>query len=422
MRITYLESVDFPPFQDLKLDFSATKSKGKLAEVHLLTGINGTGKTRILCLLAAFLGNPNAIRSRFGDGRSSIQVNLAAEPSNGDSDDCVGMTCEMDELFFQFDRRYFQCPELFPDIESITGLAYGGAAYVAESTISIAASVKLPSKEQLLSFEKTFEHNQVLFQQLANIKLQGALDNQNGSSVRSKWNAVLKAIQASVSEVTGYDFSFHVQVQPEPKLSVNWRKIGSPLSVNLLPDGLRALIGWMVDAATMLSLSNPKSDNPLSEPAIILLDEPETHLHPAWQRMVLPVAQRLFPNAQIFVATHSPFIVSSVNEGWIHKLVLRDDGTVYALEPKAAVPGDSFIDATEDDLGLGPKQWYDPESEKLMTEFREARESALAGDAAALAKARELGESIGARGEQLSNLVAAELAQLDRILTQRKSA
>jgi len=283
-------------------------------------------------------------------------------------------------------------------------------------------SVKLPGRTALLEFQRATTQSQVLFQQLANIKLQGALDHLNGNPRDSKWNWIMNAIEDSIRQVTGHEFSFQVQTQPEFKLWVNWRKIGSPISVDLLPDGLRALIGWMVDAATMISLSKPESENPLSEPAIILLDEPETHLHPAWQRMVLPVAQRLFPNAQIFVATHSPFIVSSVNEGWIHKLVLRDDGTVYALKPKKAMPGDSFIDATENDLGLGPKQWFDPESEKLMSEFRTALESALTGDSTALAKVRQLGESIGARGEQLSNLVAAELAQLDRILTQRKSA
>jgi hypothetical protein len=80
MRITLLESVDFPPFQDLKLDFRATESKGKLAEGHLLTGINGTGKTRILSVLAAFLGNPSPLARRFGSDRNHISVKFNAIP------------------------------------------------------------------------------------------------------------------------------------------------------------------------------------------------------------------------------------------------------------------------------------------------------------------------------------------------------
>ena len=422
MRITQLESVDFPPFQDLKLDFRPTESKGKLAEVHLLTGVNGTGKTRVLSLLAAFLGNPAPLAIRFGPARDQISVKIQAGPTTRHLNGGVLLECYKDRRTVQRGASVQAPSEIFPEIDIIPALAYSGGAYITESSISIIEKVNLPERVRLLGFKKTATQNQILFQQLANIKFQGALDHLYGTAPDSKWNGIMQAIERSIREITGHEFSFHVQAQPEPKLSVNWRKIGSPLSVNLLPDGLRALIGWMVDAATMICLSNPNSESPLSEPAIILLDEPETHLHPAWQRMVLPVAQRLFPHAQIFVATHSPFIVSSVNEGWIHKLVLRDDGTVYAMEPKAAVPGDSFIDATEDDLGLGPKQWYDPESEKLLTDFREARESALAGDGAARAKAQELGETIGSRGEQLSNLVAAELAQLDRILTQRKSA
>lgn len=43
----------------------------------------------------------------------------------------------------------------------------------------------------------------------------------------------------------------------------------------------------------------------------ITLDEPENHLHPSMQRMLLPRLAKAFPNCRFIVATHSPFIVSS---------------------------------------------------------------------------------------------------------------
>lgn len=46
---------------------------------------------------------------------------------------------------------------------------------------------------------------------------------------------------------------------------------------------------------------------------ILLIDEAENHLHPKWQKVFLQNIQKLFPNLQIIVSTHSPFIVSSVN-------------------------------------------------------------------------------------------------------------
>ena len=43
-----------------------------------------------------------------------------------------------------------------------------------------------------------------------------------------------------------------------------------------------------------------------------MIDEIETHLHPKWQREILPILSKLFPNIQFFIATHSPQIVASV--------------------------------------------------------------------------------------------------------------
>ncbi len=53
---------------------------------------------------------------------------------------------------------------------------------------------------------------------------------------------------------------------------------------------------------------------------VVVMDEPENHLHPSMQRTILTNLLAAFPKAQFIVATHSPFMVSSVR-----------DSTVYAL-------------------------------------------------------------------------------------------
>lgn len=52
----------------------------------------------------------------------------------------------------------------------------------------------------------------------------------------------------------------------------------------------------------------------------VVMDEPENHLHPSMQRTLLAKLLEAFPKGQFIVATHSPFMVSSVK-----------DSTVYAL-------------------------------------------------------------------------------------------
>lgn len=79
-------------------------------------------------------------------------------------------------------------------------------------------------------------------------------------------------------------------------------------------DGEKAIITLVADIAYNLSLSKDFTvdDNFLNSFGIVIIDEIETHLHPKWQREILPILTKIFPNIQFFIATHSPQIISSV--------------------------------------------------------------------------------------------------------------
>ena len=170
----------------------------------------------------------------------------------------------------------------------------------------------------------------------------------------------------------------------------------------------------------MLDIWLEGKSNPFQTEAVFLLDEIECNLHPAWQRRILPAFQKLFPKAQIFVATHSPFLIASLNHGWIHPFTMRPDGTVKVEDPRLASEGDSYITVVEDIMGL--KEWYDPETEGLLKEFREKRDAAYKGDGQAQAAARELGTRIGKRSMELGYTMGQELSQMDRQLAKGTAA
>ena len=67
-----------------------------------------------------------------------------------------------------------------------------------------------------------------------------------------------------------------------------------------------------------------------SKPAILLIDEIENHLHPTWQRRVIPALLDHFPGLQIFATTHSPFVVAGREAGQIHQLIRDTNGNVTA--------------------------------------------------------------------------------------------
>ncbi|MFN5988863.1 MAG: AAA family ATPase [Dolichospermum sp.] len=95
------------------------------------------------------------------------------------------------------------------------------------------------------------------------------------------------------------------------------KKNGENFKLDQLSDGEKTLLMIVVDIARRLAILNPSIINPseLLEKGtgIILIDEIDLHLHPQWQRIVIPSFRQTFPNCQFIVTTHSPQVLSGVN-------------------------------------------------------------------------------------------------------------
>lgn len=75
-------------------------------------------------------------------------------------------------------------------------------------------------------------------------------------------------------------------------------------------DGYRSTLTWLTDLLASYLLYDPAwSLDPKDMQGIVLLDELEQHLHPGWQRSIVPLLSRHFPNLQFIVTTHSPLVV-----------------------------------------------------------------------------------------------------------------
>ncbi|MBN1961679.1 MAG: ATP-binding protein [Deltaproteobacteria bacterium] len=70
---------------------------------------------------------------------------------------------------------------------------------------------------------------------------------------------------------------------------------------------------------------------------ILLLDEPEVHLHPRLQLSVLPALAKLIPGAQIIAATHSPMVAASLEDAIVYNLETGLPVKTYGLDPNAAL-------------------------------------------------------------------------------------
>lgn len=435
MRIEFATFSAFPPFADGVLSFPQLPGRSTKGEVQFFTGQNGTGKTRILSLLIAACGNPHELNRRMSgllpnayvgltvSGRKERKVIFAFGTNqwgllNGEFPSLELLLQSGSDL--PHFRAWVEPPlgtsESKPQVPEVgTALAFRGMAVLSDTSVEALKPVQLGAPSTHLVFSPAKNEDEIIAQSMTNLKIVAAMEmlefeDQVGPLPRSA--KLASQLEQAVTDITGRRFSFDVKRIPTLTLQVKWG--GTSMLFHQLPDGLRSIIGWMVGCIAKLDSQFPEHPDPLSIPVTLLLDEPESHLHPSWQRRVLPAMQTLLPRSQIFCVTHSPFIISSVNEGWIHVFRRNDDGLVVIDKPLACGKGDSYLDVIEDILGVS--EWYDPESEKLLEEFRGLKSQVIAGDHNLLTDLQAKADAIAKRGAALSDLMGKEMHQIKQLI------
>ncbi|MBK7143330.1 MAG: AAA family ATPase [bacterium] len=90
--------------------------------------------------------------------------------------------------------------------------------------------------------------------------------------------------------------------------------------------GATSLLGWVGVLLQRLYEMYRQSPNPRSESAIVLIDEIDAHMHPAWQQSIVEKLTECFPNTQFICSTHSPLVVGGMDISQIIKFS-RDKAT-----------------------------------------------------------------------------------------------
>lgn len=128
------------------------------------------------------------------------------------------------------------------------------------------------------------------------------------------------------------------------KLEFNYRDYsfricteGKKVKFTEVSDGFAAVLDIVADLILKM-----QDDNSLTriyqKEGIVLIDEIETHLHLALQKVIMPLLTKVFPNIQFIITTHSPFVLSSMPNAVAYDLEHRevlDDLTEYSYESLA---------------------------------------------------------------------------------------
>jgi len=103
---------------------------------------------------------------------------------------------------------------------------------------------------------------------------------------------------------------------------------GLALEIAELSDGYQAILVVVLDLILRYAYLFLE-DDPLQGRSLVGIDEIDLHLHPRWQRTVLPELTNLFPNTQFILTTHSPIVVqAAIDRKFTVLRLLEKDGEV----------------------------------------------------------------------------------------------
>jgi predicted ATP-binding protein involved in virulence len=411
MRITKIHLQNIGVFEDTTIEFPEKTDPDK-AEIHILTGENGTGKSTLLYVLASIFGvYPNLIsRFRFRNPTSLFSVFLDDKSDFGYFFTQEGLLSKYPPISFPHSYT-----EKVSSLEN-TPLDYAFFAYSGYRSMNstqIKAIQELTSSplHHALKFDNSID-SALFTQWVANNKTKEALELiKNGQGKAERYRKSISRIEEVVAEIIDKKIEFVLETEP---LTLLVSVEGKQLSFDALPDGLKSIISWMGDLLMRLDrIKWTTNVEVLDRNFIIFLDEIDVHLHPAWQRKILPVVQKLFKNAQIFVSTHSPFVVGSVDGAWVHKLVLDEKGNSHTEPPRKSEDGHSYqlilkeVFDIDERFGVG--------TEEMLSQFQRVKSDILHNRNYDKDKFLKLAYKIAVQSIELQSIIGMELRQLSRI-------
>jgi predicted ATP-binding protein involved in virulence len=349
MHVEQLELTNFRGIRHLVLEFPT--------QTTVLVGINGVGKSAVLDALAILLQRVILNLKSFGPGPYLVVTGDYAPSAERDirvGADSLVLTVQVTEGADSFSWRMATSGPNWGRVEGLSEVVGGlvdrlkGRASLplvvqystsrgqwSDTTHLDSHGANSPEKAFQDAFpagRKTFDAFYAWFREREDIeneeRAQGKLDFKDPQ---------LEAVRTAVAALLQGFSNLRIE-RKRRRMTV--QKDDGILDVTQLSSGEKALLTLVSDLARRLSIVNPRSANPRLEEGVVLIDEVDLHLHPRWQRMLLPSLERTFPNCQFIVTTHSPQVISEVKPECIY-LLERKDGETVARRPESSFGLDS---------------------------------------------------------------------------------
>ena len=191
------------------------------------------------------------------------------------------------------------------------------------------------------------------------------------------------------SEITeGFPIKFLGVEEDDRGLFPQFHTPDGNMPLNALSQGTQSLIQWLAHFLIGYAEYYEFPESLADKPGVFIVDEIDAHLHPSWQRRIIPTLTRHFPRLQIFCSTHSPLMLAGLKEGQAQLLRRDETGKVVVSRNESDIIGWSVDEITR--ILLDVPNPTDLETVKHLERLQELRhkQTLSAAEAAELEKLR----------------------------------
>lgn len=308
MRILSLELHNIGPFEDTEIKFQNANDELKNRPEVIITGENGTGKSIVIDAIRGLLSSYPIERDIVAN-HTDFKIRLLIE-----SDKKELMLFESTQFVPGNKNHFFTQIEAASSQRSDRDNLFFFADYwgpnISTDTFNIPHLSPVKTDIKMKDLMEQMVQNSAINSFICYIDyLRGSEDH----TEQELGEHIYRLISDIISDCIGEGrFASVSRKHLMPQVVV----YGKQITIEKLSLGNQLLLTHLVRTLYKMYCFCEKKGIKLEElnkiSGILLIDEVENHLHPKWQKRVVGLIHKYFPNLQLIMTTHSPFVVSSV--------------------------------------------------------------------------------------------------------------